>query len=193
MNKIRNILVPVDFSKESKNALASAILLARETNARLIVLHVFDETGREYRDAAIEFFATLHGMRASTVYGSTLDRWLQEKSLDLHNFIENVRRDPDKVIIEKRVEMGNPIVNIMRTAKEENADLIVLAIKPRRFLTYVIGRSILLKLALRSRCPVLLIGTYPGISALPLFRRLLARDQTIDHIELGAHTAHPEG
>ena len=54
MNKLQNILVPVDFSRESKNALASAISLARETDARLTVLHVFNKTGREYRDAAAE-------------------------------------------------------------------------------------------------------------------------------------------
>jgi len=192
LNKIRNILVPVDFSKESKNALDSSLSLARETNARLTVLHVFDKTAKEHREAALEYFAALHGLTLPSVPAPTVDRWLYEKSLDLHNFVEDLSRHPGKVIIKRIVEMASPAGGIMRAAKEENADLIVLAVKHRRFFSYLVGRSILLKLALRSRCPVLLIGTYPGISALPrFFRRRFVRDQRIEALELRSHAAYP--
>lgn len=189
MNKIRNILVPVDFSRESKNALASAISLARETNAKLVVLHVFDKNGNAYRQAALEFFAALHGLSASSATAPTVDRWMQENSLDLYNFIHAVLREPGALDIKRRVEMGRPAGSILRAASEENADLIVLANKQRRFYSYFMGRSILLKLVLKSLCPVLLIGTYPKIPALPpIFRRPLARD---DVGLLGSRAAYP--
>jgi universal stress protein A len=192
MNKIRNILVPVDFSEESKSALDSALSLARETGARLIVLHVFDKTGEEYREATLEYFARLHGVAQSSVFAPTLDRWLQEKSLDLCNFIQSVLQEPGKIIINRRVDLGRPVGNIMRAAKEENADLIVLAIKHRRFFPYFMGRSILLKLALRSRCPVLLIGTYRETCTLPPFiRRRFMGNQRIPALELEPHAAYP--
>jgi nucleotide-binding universal stress UspA family protein len=129
-------------------------------------------------------------MTLPSVPAPTVERWLCEKSLDLDNFIEDVSRQPGKAIIKRRVEMGSPAGSIMRAATKENADLIVLALKQRRFLSYFMGRSILLKLALRSRCPVLLIGTHPGIPALPpLFRRLFVRDQRIEALEMGSHAA----
>ena len=43
MDKVRKILVPIDFSPESAQALRDASTLAREIAAQLIALHVIDE------------------------------------------------------------------------------------------------------------------------------------------------------
>ena len=186
MNKIRSILVAVDFSEESKRALDAALSLARETQARLTVLHVFDKTAGEYRSAALEYFAALHGAADSPA--PALERWLQEKASDLHNFLQSVL----KPTIKRRVDIGSPAGNIMRAAREEHADLIVLAIAQRRWFPTFMGRSIVLKLALRSGCPLLLVGADPGISALPpLFRRRRAGNRDAEALELRPRSAVP--
>jgi len=40
MNRVRKILVPVNFSEDSANGLKYAVSLAQETQAELVVLHV---------------------------------------------------------------------------------------------------------------------------------------------------------
>jgi nucleotide-binding universal stress UspA family protein len=190
MNKIQNILVPVDFSPESKHALASAISLARETHSRLTVLHVFDKTAKEYRQAALDSFAALHGTATVTATEPTVDRWLREKSLDLYNFIRSASPGPVQMVIKQRIDIGSPVANILRVATEENTDLIVLALKHRGLFPYLMGRSILLKLTLRSRFSVLLIGVNPGLPALPtILRRLFTRNVEMEALHMGTHAA----
>ena len=43
-NAIKNILVPVDFSESSLNALETAIAIAKQQNARITLLNVVDSS-----------------------------------------------------------------------------------------------------------------------------------------------------
>lgn len=60
MHKVKNILVPVDFSPECGQALRDAYSLARETSAQLIALHVIDE--RAERDILLSHNAPVEGL-----------------------------------------------------------------------------------------------------------------------------------
>ncbi len=53
MAQVTKILVPIDFSPESGQALRDAAALARETWAQLIALHVIDEN-LETRHAVLD-------------------------------------------------------------------------------------------------------------------------------------------
>ncbi|MBI4490494.1 MAG: universal stress protein [Deltaproteobacteria bacterium] len=162
MNKIQKILVPVDFSESSAMGFQYAASLAKETKAELIVLHVVDKNWKDYRSSLFDHWATVEGWPTPTqpTLPLPIDRWIREKSLDLYNFVHTTIGDCSALPVMRRVEMGKPDRQIIQVAREERADLIVLAIKRRSLFFNVIARSILIKLSLRSPCPVLL--TPPG-------------------------------
>ena len=58
MNRIRKILVPVNFSEDSANGLKYAASLAEETQAELVVLHV---TQKEEANSLLDFLAGMEG------------------------------------------------------------------------------------------------------------------------------------
>ena len=139
--------------------LSSPIFVNRGFFSGIIVLHVFDkdETG-----SFMNSLATFEGwpIPPNVPTRMPVDRLFGEKSLNLYNFIQRVIGNPAPVIVRRRVEMGNPAKEIIRVAKEERSNLIVLAIKRSSIFSYLIARSILLKLTWRAPCPVLL--TRPG-------------------------------
>ena len=51
MNSIKTILVPTDFSDPANNALAYAIAFARETNSKIVVLHIYHVPMVSYRES----------------------------------------------------------------------------------------------------------------------------------------------
>ena len=56
----------------------------------------------------------------------SVDRLLSEKALDLYHFIEKVVRDPERLMIRRKVMLGNKTETILRVVEEENIDLVVL-------------------------------------------------------------------
>src|SRR5258706_14830568 len=89
MDKVSKILVPVDFSPESAQALRNAVALARKTAAQLIALHVIDEKAE--RDILLTSIAPVEGLpflldKSAPV---TLDVMLRERTLNLCNFLEH--------------------------------------------------------------------------------------------------------
>jgi nucleotide-binding universal stress UspA family protein len=148
VKKIQKILAPVDFSKGSANSLKYAAQMAQETGSELIVLHVFDKNDRS---SVVDSLPGIVGWPIPPhIHPSiTVDRRLRENSLDLYNFIQNILGNLDRVNVRRRVEMGNPGKEIIRAAR-------VAALKSRSLFSYLTARSILIKLTLRSPCPVLL-------------------------------------
>lgn len=155
MNRVRKILVPVDFSERSADGLKYAASLAREAKAELIVLHVFD---KDERNSLLDLLPVFEGwpIPHSVLIRIPVDRWLREKSLDLYNFIQKVVGNPGHLRLRRKVEMGKPVKEIIRIAKEESIDLIVLAIRKKSLFSHLMAPGILLKVIGRFPCPVLL-------------------------------------
>ncbi len=178
MDDVQKILVPVDFSSESADSLKAASSLARKMGAEITVLHVLDRGGRELRNAAREYLSS--DREFSVPYlGPPLfsqDRWRREKSSDLDEFIRTTLGEHSEVTIRSRIEIGNPVNTILRVAGEERMDLMVVAKKWTSLIFHVTSRSILLKFALKSCCPVLLVGSASNNDAkCSLFRSFLLR------------------
>jgi universal stress protein A len=154
MNRVRRILVPVDFSDESANDLTYAVSLAQETQAELIVLHVTQKKDADY------FLHLLAIMEGSPMLNPParipVDRLLREKALDLYHFIEKVVRNPGRLTIRRKVVLGNKAETILRVIKDENIDLVVVAVQNKSFFAYLMARGKLLKVISRMPCPVLL-------------------------------------
>ena len=58
MNRVRKILVPINFSEDSANGLKYAVSLAQETQAELVVLHV---TQKKEADSFLDLLAVMEG------------------------------------------------------------------------------------------------------------------------------------
>ena len=100
MIPIRTILHPTDFSGHAEHAFHLACCLARDQGARLIVLHV----GQQSPTSSVEHDA------------------LQDKLRQFQISDPNVR-------VEQRLEQGTPEAEIMRVASESACDLIVMGTK----------------------------------------------------------------
>jgi nucleotide-binding universal stress UspA family protein len=154
MNRVRKILVPIDFSEDSANGLNYAVSLAQKTQAELIVLHV---TQKKEADAFLDLLAVMEGApMLNPPAAIPVDRLLREKALDLYRFIEKVVRNPGPLKIRRKVVLGNKGEKILGVAEEENIDLVVLGIRQKSFFPYLIAGGKLLKMISRFPCPVLL-------------------------------------
>ncbi|MBI4527938.1 MAG: universal stress protein [Deltaproteobacteria bacterium] len=156
MKIFKKILVPVDFSEESADALRYSHFLSKEMDAELIVLHVFDK--RE-DISVLEPYALLEGwpFRVGEQKRIPVDVWVREKCLDLYNFVQKKLRRPDMGRIKREVRIGKTAAKeILAVAKQEAIDLIVLPLQKRSLLSYMTLSGTLLNLIRRSRFPVLL-------------------------------------
>jgi universal stress protein A len=154
MNRVRKILVPVNFSDDSANGLKYAASLAEETQAELVVLHV---TQKEEARSFLNFLAVMEGWpMLNTQTTIPVDRLVREKALDLYRFIEKVVRNPGRVKISRKVALGLEEEKILGVAREENIDLVVLSIRNESFLSTLMARAKFLKIISRLPCPVLL-------------------------------------
>jgi len=154
MSALQKILVPVDFSEESANDLKYAVSLAQETQAELVVLHVAQ---KKDANSFLDLLAVMEGSpmlnRPARI---PVDRLLSEKALDLYHFIEKVVRNSGRLMIRRKVVLGNKTETILRVIEEENIDLVVLTVRNKSIFPYLMNRGKLLKIISRFPCPVVL-------------------------------------
>lgn len=101
-SRIRKILVPLDGSKNSKKSLLTAIHLAVEHDASLIVIHVISRTEKKFKQSDIE-----------DVPPSFI---IQAKKLAMEK----------KIPFENRILVGDPGHSIVEYADTHGIDLIVI-------------------------------------------------------------------
>ena len=104
MQKVKKILVPVDFSEAAASRLKYASVLAREMSAEVFVLYVLDQSER---NRFLETLAVFEGWPIPPMRPVPVDICLREKSLDLYNFIQTVIPNPGSLRINKRVRVGS--------------------------------------------------------------------------------------
>jgi nucleotide-binding universal stress UspA family protein len=117
LTSIRRILVPVDFSENSENAVRFAVDIARERHARVFVLHVLNE---RFVEAVQEL--NFKGFKGDFVH--SLRKLLEEKEQDLLQFVQPEWRS--EVDMEMLVRRGDPADEVLEAAKDLSVDLITL-------------------------------------------------------------------
>jgi len=152
MRKLNKILVPIDFSEASARALKYALSLAEETRSELVALHVIEKP--DDSDFFMSSVALLEGspFPVKEFPGIPMDVLLQERSLDLWNFIGRTVGNQVKII--KRIKMGSLLKAMTATIQEEDIDLVVLELRKWSFPN--LGPLKLIKLIRGLPCPVLL-------------------------------------
>jgi universal stress protein A len=132
----KKILFPTDFSHTGDAALAFASSLARDSEGRLIVVHV---------------------QEAPMAYGGgEMYYGIPEPTTDeLMNMLKEVKPTDASVASEHRLITGDPADAIVRLAEEEDVDLIVLGSHGRTGLTRLLMGSVAEAIVRKAHCPVL--------------------------------------
>lgn len=140
--RLQKILLPTDFSKLSATATMYACELATKFAAELHLLHTLEILP----DATPDF-----------VMGLALPRYIHESKAAAEKSLAAVL-DPQwskgKTVISAVVE-GSPQVEIIRYARQQNIDLIVLSTHGRTGLTHVLMGSVAESVVRTAPCPVL--------------------------------------
>jgi nucleotide-binding universal stress UspA family protein len=143
--KLHRILVPTDFSTQSQAALEMAASLARDTGARLLIVHV--------KEPPVELVA-----------GGGLG--VAELGLDMETVkaaLNHVAPADLSVPFERHLLMGSAVTEIVRFARKEKVDLIVMSTHGRTGLMHLLMGSVAEAVVRRAPCPVitLKVGSEP--------------------------------
>lgn len=141
---LRRILVPIDFSVHSKNALRYAIPFAERFGASLSLIYVIEPT----------IYPADLGFGQVVMPG--VEEELRSKSEDeLKNIIET--EIGKRVSATSVVRTGKPHQEILKEAKEENADLIILATHGHTGVEQILFGSTAMRVVRLAECPVMTI------------------------------------
>lgn len=143
MINLKRILVPSDFSESARLALRYGISFAREYQAELTVLHVVETIAVGYASDLFpvpmaEVFQEIAGYARSEL--AKLAQQAREKGV---------------AVVEKVVQ-GKPSAEIIRVAREDTIDVIVLGTHGKGVLDHALFGSTTEKVVRKAPCPVLI-------------------------------------
>jgi nucleotide-binding universal stress UspA family protein len=142
--KLNTILFPTDFSQGARAAMDHAISLAQDYEAKLILLYVIQDISiaEWYIPSSLSVTDLIEDMQKGA--WKEMDKWGAEAAAKVKN-------------VEKMVVRGVPFVEIIRTAKEKNADLLVIGTHGRTGIDHMLFGSTAEKVVRKAACPVLTV------------------------------------
>ena len=143
--QFRRILCPVDFSESSLDALAFAINMAEEADARLTLLHVVDIPTVVSEDPAV--FEVDLGRIRQTAAANARQR--------LHGLVPDDART--FCTVETAIVEGRAYAEILRQAGERQSDLIVMGVRGRGAVDRLLFGSTTHHVIRAATCPVLIV------------------------------------
>jgi nucleotide-binding universal stress UspA family protein len=142
--QFRHILAPTDFSNYSKQAVASALELAKKFGAKLSILHVI-----ELPPYPVE------GYVPPSLTATFLEDLERQASQELAQVVPEAESAGVDVV--RQVAVGSPYQKIIDMAEAEQVDLIVMATAGRTGFSRLIMGSIAERVVRTASCPVLTI------------------------------------
>jgi len=139
--KFERILFPTDFSDHAANAQEYALSLAREYGASLHVVHVVQLFSYVF-DFGVDNSAQYEAVTA------TLKKLLDE-------LLDGLADEP--IAVTGDLLQGDPVAEIVRVAREDPADLIVMGTHGRAALEHALLGSVAEKVVRKAPCPVLTV------------------------------------
>ncbi len=151
MKKFKKILVPTDFSEASNRALEYAFTLASALEAAVLLLHVIDGRTLQplpyaYDEVNTDQYAKHSHEDMAAEVKKVLDEEMQKGVTYDH-----------KLEVTTVVRFGVPYDQIIKTAREEGVDFIVMGAEGRTALEEMFIGGVAEKVARRASCPVFLI------------------------------------
>ena len=147
----KKILVAADGSDSSKQAYRHAISLARLTGAEVFLVHVAispEETWSGYTSASN--LINLDELKAIT-------KEIIDATLSVC--------DAEGVAVNVNVLHGKPAKEVVKTALDENIDLIITGGHSLGSISSIFQGSVSLRIVQTAHCPVMVINDHPGIHA----------------------------
>jgi nucleotide-binding universal stress UspA family protein len=142
--QFRHILAPTDFSEYSKQAIASALELAKKFGAKLTILHVI-----ELPPYPVE------GYVPPSLSATFMDDLERQATTDLAQLVPEA--EAANVEVARVIAVGTPYRKIIDTAEAEQVDLIVMATAGRTGFSHLVMGSIAERVVRTASCPVLTI------------------------------------
>lgn len=142
--ELKTILVPVDFSHSDTAALKLASSLARDTGAKLLIIHVAE-------------VPTFYG---GEMYYGVPNPSEQQVSKMLFDIVPG-----DNIVYEHHLLTGDPAPSMVRFAKEHGVDLIVMSTHGRTGFSRLLMGSIAEEVVRKAECPVLTLKHSADASA----------------------------
>ena len=142
MIKIKRILVPTDFSDAGKSALMYAVAFADQFGAAVDLFHVVEPIP----PGALLSYMPMEELKQS------MQKDAEDQMEALHSAWEDYAFPVQRIVVE-----GHPFVEIIRQAKESNADLIVMGTHGRGAIAHMLLGSVAEKTVRKAPCPVLTV------------------------------------
>lgn len=142
-----NILVPIDFSEHSKNALLNANEIAKTYEAKIHLLHIIEET--------------MHPAFSLTGKSSIFDL-IPGIEEDCRERTEKMAEEiiSSQINYEIHIKGGRAANDIIKFAKENSSDLIVISTHGLTGLEHMLLGSVTEKVVRMAHCPVFTVKTF---------------------------------
>ncbi len=143
MIKLKKILFPTDFSETSEEATKYAVSFARDCKAKLYALHVVNEK------------VFTEGLNLPRVV--SVEELEKEMTLEAKKRLQTLVPEEERAGLdwEPVIRQGEPFLEIIRFAKENDIDLIVIGTHGRSGFEHIIFGSTAEKVVRKAPCPVL--------------------------------------
>jgi nucleotide-binding universal stress UspA family protein len=144
MEKFEKILFALDFSENSEHAFDYAYAMAKNFNARLIIIHVIQEP------------VDLSGFYVPHISFEKLEKEIEEGA---EKMMEKFCRTmiSDFTNYETGIVSGIPYEEIIRKAEKENVSLIVMGTQGRKGLDHLLFGSTAERVVRNAKCPVMTV------------------------------------
>ena len=141
--RIRSILVPLDFSPASKQALGFAVAFARQFNAKLTLLHVLEPVAMP--DFAVSFPLAMENDKLMSAARDELERTVK------------AARIPRRIVEKILVRFGRSFHEITAAARTRKVDLIIISTHGYTGLKHALLGSTTERVVRHATCPVLVV------------------------------------
>ena len=150
MEKIEKILVALDFSENSEHAFNYAYTLAKNFNARLILIHVVHEA------------LDLRGFYLPHISFDVLDKEVEEGANKMMEKFCHYHLG-DFPNYESSVVIGVPYMEILKKAKEEKVSMIVMGTQGLTGVAHLLFGSTAETVLRNAKCPILVVNPQQAV------------------------------
>lgn len=139
---ISKVLVPIDFSDYSKNALKYAVNFVKHFKAQLYLIYVVEPV----------IYPPDFSMGQIAI--PSVDLEMDKRAIDELNKLAD-QEIPAEIKVKTIVKTGKPFIEIIETARDQDVDLIIIATHGHTGVEHILFGSTAEKVVRKAPCPVL--------------------------------------